>query len=113
MTLIENLLQKLEKIESLLSQQETEKSKSHSESGENLKQIGGIDFACNLTNLPKSTIYYLSSKREIPCFKKGKRLYFSRIELEKWLTSAPVLTIQEASKNVRAIRMNRKMTKSA
>lgn len=36
-------------------------------------------------NLAQQTLYGFTSQRKIPFIKKGKKLYFNRIDLEKWL----------------------------
>lgn len=43
--------------------------------------------ACDLLGLSSSSIYNLVSQRRIPHSKKGKRLYFSRVELVSWINS--------------------------
>lgn len=48
-------------------------------------EIGGIELAIEVTKLAKPTIYGLVSKRKVPHSKRGKKLYFSRKELEEWL----------------------------
>lgn len=53
--------------------------------------IGGINMAQEVTKLSKKTIYQLTSTRKIPFFKKGKLLYFSRSDLEKWIRSGKQL----------------------
>ncbi len=50
-----------------------------------LKEILTITDASELLNLAKPTIYGLTSKGEIPYFKKAKKLYFKRSELLEWL----------------------------
>ena len=36
-------------------------------------------------SIPKATIYAWTSGRKIPFVKKGKRIYFNREKIEKWL----------------------------
>jgi len=38
-------------------------------------------------NIPKSSVYKRSSTNEIPCRRIGRRLIFSRIELQGWLNN--------------------------
>lgn len=45
-----------------------------------------LEGAVQLTHLSKSRIYKLTSEGLIPHFKRGKRLYFKKDELEEWLT---------------------------
>ena len=49
--------------------------------------IGGIEVAMEVTGLSKATIYSRCSLRTLPHRKKGKKLYFSRKELEEWIES--------------------------
>lgn len=47
-----------------------------------------LNEAANYTNLSRSYLYKMTSKNEIPHYKPGgKRLYFSKTELDKWLLS--------------------------
>lgn len=41
--------------------------------------------AADYVNLAVPTLYTLVNKRKIPYTKKGKRLYFSKMELKDWL----------------------------
>lgn len=43
------------------------------------------------------TIYGLVQKRTIPYYKQGKRLYFRKDELQKWITGSRRMTIYEIS----------------
>ena len=53
----------------------------------NTLDIGGIELACEVTGLTKSTIYKLKMDGKIPVKKQGKKLYFSRKELTNWINS--------------------------
>ena len=44
-----------------------------------------ISEASEFLNLAKQTLYGFTSKNEIPFIKKGKKLYFKKSDLEKWL----------------------------
>ena len=52
---------------------------------ENENEILNIQEASKLLNLSLSTIYSKVCKREIPVNKQGKRIYFYRHELMKWI----------------------------
>ena len=41
-------------------------------------------------NLAEQTVYGFTSKQQIPFIKKGKKLYFQKSELEKWLLDGNV-----------------------
>jgi len=71
---------RLERIEKLLSLQKT---------------ILNIDEVSVLTGLSKSTIYKMTSKREIPHYKKSKHLVFDKVECENWIKSNKVTSQDE------------------
>ena len=54
-----------------------------------------IEEAAKVLRLSKLTLYGKVSKREIPCMKRGKRLYFSESELIKYLEDGRKLTTAE------------------
>jgi len=51
--------------------------------------------AAEYVSLSKSAIYKKTSERNIPHFKKGKKLYFKRSELDVWLTENKISTNAE------------------
>lgn len=61
----------------------------------NRDKIGGMDLAREVTGLSKATIYGLTSRREIPHRKLGKRLYFEESELVDWINSFRRKTVTE------------------
>jgi excisionase family DNA binding protein len=72
------------------------------DSASNLKEHNNIltlEEASKLVNLAKQTLYGLTSKREIPFIKRGKKLYFIRIDLENWLLEGRKLTRKEIEGN--------------
>ena len=48
-------------------------------------KILSIQEAMVYLNLAKQTLYGFTSKNEIPFIKRGKKLYFRKDDLEKWL----------------------------
>ena len=52
------------------------------------------------SSLSKSLIYKLTSSREIPHSKRGKRLYFSKLEIDEWLLKQKIKTIDEIQNEV-------------
>ena len=54
-----------------------------------------IEEAATFAHLSKATIYGLVSRSEVPCMKKGKRLYFSRQELTEWIKAGRKKTVSE------------------
>jgi excisionase family DNA binding protein len=51
--------------------------------------------ASALLGMVKNTIYGLTSQSKIPVIKKGKRLYFSKQELLKWIRSGRRATLDD------------------
>ncbi|MFT5250684.1 MAG: excisionase family DNA binding protein [bacterium] len=54
-----------------------------------------IKDAARFLNLSVPTLYGKVSRREIPFMKRGKRLYFSRMELTDYIKSGKVLSDKE------------------
>ena len=67
---------------------------------ENENEILNIQEASKLLNLSVSTIYNKVCKREIPVNKQGKRIYFFRHELMKWIKSGHVKTYLEIKNDI-------------
>jgi hypothetical protein len=53
----------------------------------NTSDIGGIELAQEVTRSSKARLYALVSARQIPHAKRGNKLYFTRAELQAWVTS--------------------------
>ncbi len=67
---------------------------------ENKEELLNIQEASKLLNLSVSTIYSKVCKREIPVNKQGKRIYFYRHELMKWIKSGRVKTYFEIQNDI-------------
>ena len=57
-----------------------------------------IDECSMLTGYSVPALYSFTSTRQIPHFKRGKHLFFSKSEVEKWLQANPVPTQEQISK---------------
>ena len=75
------ILEKLDKIESLLKFQTDEPLT--------------IERASEFLGIKKATIYQLVFERKIPFYKPNKRLFFSKIELMQWVFSNKIKTVKE------------------
>ncbi len=62
-------------------------------------KILSISEAASFLNLAIQTLYSFTSNRTIPFFKKGKKLYFRKSELEAWLTDGKKSSIKEILKD--------------
>ena len=61
-----------------------------------LKPILSLDEACGYVGLSKSAMYKLTHERRLPFSKpNGKCIYFRREDLEAWMMSNRVATVQE------------------
>lgn len=54
-----------------------------------IKQLG------EYLNLSKSRIYKLTSRHEIPHYKRGKKLYFDKDSINSWVMENKILTMDE------------------
>jgi excisionase family DNA binding protein len=71
----ELIVQKLESIEKLLSEQNVLK-----------KEILTVEEAANYLDVSLSHIYKLTYARIIPCYKpNGKKIYFRKSEVDEWM----------------------------
>ena len=61
----------------------------------NAKAILDLDEAVLFTGFSKGHLYRLTSERQIPHYKKNRKLYFRKSELEAWLLEEKVLTNAE------------------
>jgi len=62
--------------------------------------ILNVQEASKLLNLATATIYNKVNKKEIPHFKKGKKLYFSKTGIIAWLKEGKKLTVSEIKEEV-------------
>ena len=70
---------KLEKIEELLLEKREQETNEQSETFLNIQE------AAKFLNLTVPTVYSKVSKRELPCMKRGKKLYFSSLSLTQYI----------------------------
>lgn len=68
-----------------------------------------IDAAASILNLKRSTVYALTSKRKIPHYKRGGKLYFRTSELLAWLMEGKrdVIDAHAADDHLRNVRGGR------
>lgn len=56
------------------------------------KTVLNIEEAALFTGLSVGHIYRLTSGKKIPHFKKQRKLYFKKVELEAWMLDTKILT---------------------
>lgn len=59
------------------------------------KSVLDLDEAVLFTGFSKGHMYRLTSERQIPHFKKSRKLYFKKSELEEWMLEDKVKTESE------------------
>ena len=59
------------------------------------KEVLDLDEAITYTGCARSTLYRLTSAKEIPHYKLGQALRFKKSELDDWLTRNKVATNRE------------------
>lgn len=62
------------------------------------KDILRLEECALLTGFSETTIYGLTHKKQIPYFKRGGRLFFSKKKIEQWLTEVEIPTDEEISR---------------
>jgi excisionase family DNA binding protein len=69
---------------------------------------------CKYLNMKISTLYQLTHKRGIPCYKKGKILYFKKEEIDLWIADGKQQTIREQNfaRELRIIASDKKRHKN-
>ena len=55
-----------------------------------LKEILSIRELEIYADMPKNTIYSLTSQKLIPHYKRGRRVYFRRSEIDEWLNQSKI-----------------------
>jgi excisionase family DNA binding protein len=90
---VSQLFTKLENIETLLQQKQQVVPEQEDD-------LMTIDEVAEFLKLGKPTIYNLVSASKIPNSKVGKRLYFSRKKILKWIESGERKTIKEIAASV-------------
>ena len=62
---------------------------------ENFPEVLNVTEAAKFLRLKLNTLYEKTSRKLIPHFKKGNKLYFHKPELESWIKDGKVKTQQE------------------
>ena len=91
--ILEKILCMLERIETMVENLASGKSSEDT--------LLTVDQTSKLVKLSISTIYSKVSRKEIPAFKIGKRLYFSKAEIIAWIKSGKIKTIAEIRNEIK------------
>lgn len=60
------------------------------------KNVLSLDDVCLLYGFSKSTIYKMTSAKAIPHYRRGKVLFFDKVELDQWAKECRINTEAEA-----------------
>lgn len=88
----EIILARLDHIENLIKGIRTN---DHPQVHPHVQEIMNLFQAAEYLSLSKSSLYKSTSQREIPHFKKGKKIYFRKSELDQWITEIRIKTRSE------------------
>ena len=86
----ETILLRLERIENLIKELSGERTDDDI--------ILDVKQASKYIHLSVARIYKFTSEKEIPHYKKGKRLYFKKTELRDWLMTTKIKTRADIEK---------------
>jgi excisionase family DNA binding protein len=85
------------KIEALTNQKATTKEQQTND------ELMTVETAADYLRMSRSNIYQLTSRKEIPFFKRGKRLYFKKEELGQWVEEGSTKPAIKQEKQARAL----------
>lgn len=75
------------------------------------KHIFDANEAAQFLQISKHTLYRMTSNNEVPHFKRGRKLYFKRSELLKWIEAGKQKTVDEMLSDTDDYLMNKKRRK--
>lgn len=67
---------------------------------ENPKKYLTVEETCKFLNVARQTLYAYTSNRQIPFIKKAGKNYFNLADLENWLNSGKIKTVEEIRNEV-------------
>jgi excisionase family DNA binding protein len=84
-----------------------ERDSKDNQSKENWSEILCVKEASRFLKLKINTLYEKTSRKLIPHFKKGNKLYFHLAELQDWIKHGKVKTFQEIENDAINYNLNR------
>ena len=87
------IVQRLDSIEKLLN--ELSKNANNSKPQKDTDEIMTVEQLSDYLTIARQTIYEKCTKKEIPYFKAGKRLYFKKSVINDWINSGRRYTTDE------------------
>ena len=89
-------------VEILLVRKELDAIPPSSKQEQPTKRFYPLSWLVEYTEIPKNSIYQLTSKNKIPHFKRGRKLFFEKVMIDQWLEEGRVKSddeIQEKAEN--------------
>ena len=59
-----------------------------------------LDETCKYTGYTKSYMYKLTSRKQIPHLKRGKKVFFDKDELDAWLRQNKIQDVHTQARNI-------------
>jgi excisionase family DNA binding protein len=87
---IQQLFEKVERIETMLSETLLQKTSDD--------KFLVVQDAAEYLNITVAALYSMASRRQIPVNKPGKRLYFSKTDLDEWIKAGKLKTTDEIAR---------------
>ena len=87
------IVQRLDSIEKLLN--ELSKNANNSKPPKDTDEIMTVQQLSDYLTIARQTIYGKCSSKEIPYYKRGKRLYFKKSEINNWINNGIRYTKEE------------------
>lgn len=103
----EIIITKLNHLEKILNEILIEKNQ-HKATEDKYSDLLTVSQTAEYLSLSKATIYKFTADRIIPHFKRGKRVYFKRSDLENWVTAHRVSSNEEIAQDASNYLMRRK-----
>lgn len=72
------------------------------------KSILDLDETVIYTGFSKGYLYRMTSERQIPHYKKNRKLYFKKAELDAWMLDSKIVTMDEVDRKANEYILNNK-----
>lgn len=62
------------------------------------KKVMTLNEFCQYTGYSKNYVYKLTSRNEVPHFKRGKKVFFDKDIIDEWLKMNPITDVETKAK---------------
>lgn len=67
------------------------------------KKVMTLNEFCQYTGYSKNYVYKLTSRNEVPHFKRGKKVFFDKDIIDEWIKMNPITDIETKAKSLAKI----------